>query len=201
MLVAYCFKDPISEPQRSAAVHRRTQSLRHHFALLPTIHRGPVSVLAEYLAFHQHSWLIPASPGLHIKRFLYISIPTLKGRLDLSAFFFSVSLQLADSSLYSPKTQCLLGFVCLGNPICIVLHGTKSKKKKVFVDFWLRPAQNTSMQSFEPPFFFTRYENNIFKQVFQQQHIAFKKAKISIFFLVFNNQKSYWHLLLQISHI
>lgn len=139
----------------TAAVLRHTKSLSNHFALLPRIHQGPVSVLAGYSALFisaPGSYLL--SPGSQMK----CIFPPKKGTSDCVCVFwvgiffflclFSFIGALHRPFFFIPLTKhyllgCLLCYTGK-NPICAVLHGSV----KTFCRLSrLSPAQSSSAVS------------------------------------------------------
>lgn len=94
----------------NAAVQRAAKSLSHHSVLLPTIHWGPVRVLAWYSAIHYRPWPVSASPGQQFPK-------KKKKETDLRALFFGgfvfifIHYQLPRMSFLNKKIPLKLSFM------------------------------------------------------------------------------------------
>lgn len=114
----------------SAAVLRHTKSLSHHFALLPRIHRGPVSVLAGYSAlFISAPGPYLLSPGSQTKCFFFLMVrpwQVLSGyRWTSQDFFFPSSF--SQSSISLAASLCYIG----RNAISILLRGSIENHRSI----------------------------------------------------------------------
>lgn len=115
----------------SAAVLRHTKSLSHHFALLPRIHRGPVSVLAGYSAlFISAPGPYLLSPGSQMKCFFFLMVrpwQVLSGYRWTSQDFFFFPSSFSQSSISLAASLCYIG----RNAISILLRGSIENHRSI----------------------------------------------------------------------